>query len=90
MNYSENDLEQYNEYMNFVYSTILDTNIPTRTKKRMLNGTRIEVKDNSKWFIRYKQDRKDNVLSFMSFHQWFKIKQTQDNRASKLNQLLND
>jgi hypothetical protein len=89
MNYSENDLEQYNEYMNFVYSTILDTNIPKRTKKRMLNGTRIEVKDNTNWFIRYKQDRKDNVLSFMSFHQWFKIKKTQENRASKLNQLLN-
>lgn len=84
-NYSEKDLEQYSEYMEFVYSYILGSSLIKRVKNKMLNGTRIQRKNDETWFITYK----DNSLSFMSFHRWFKLKQIQENRASKINQLLN-
>ena len=88
MNYI--DLEQYDEYMQFIYSLILDTDLPKRIKKVMLNGTRIQRQDNLTWFITYKQNRKENILKFMSFHQWFNLKQIQEQREIKINQLLND
>jgi hypothetical protein len=49
----------------------------------MLDGTRIERQDNTTWFITHKQ----NILKFMSFHQWFNLKQIQEQREIKLNQL---
>jgi hypothetical protein len=85
MNYEERDLEHYNEYMQFIYSIILDTDLPNKVKKVMLDGTRIERQDNTTWFITHKQ----NILKFMSFYQWLNLKQIQEQREIKLNQLLN-
>jgi hypothetical protein len=86
MNYEERDLEHYNEYMQFIYSIILDADLPIKVKKIMLDGTRIERQDNTTWFITHKQ----NILKFMSFHQWFNLKQIQEQREIKINQLLNE
>jgi len=88
MNYEPDDLERYDDYMDYVYSLILESDIPKRTKKYMLNGSFIKVRDENIWFLTYKLNRKEYTFEFNSFHSWLRLKTIQENRERKINEIL--
>ena len=90
MKYEERDIELYDEYMEFVYRLIMDSDIPARTKKRMLSGAPLKVKNQDIWYITYKRLGFTKQLEFQSFRYWLRLMQLQEERTKKLDQLLNE
>lgn len=89
MSYDKEELETYDEYMNYVYSLILESDIPKGIKKSMLNGSPIKVKDKKIWYIVYKLKRLEYTFNFNSYHNWLELKTIQENRERKINEILN-
>jgi len=81
MNYTENELQLYCEFMSDNTLIINNSSIPNRVKQNMINGRGLMKKDNDEWYFQDGGYR----ISIKSFTLWLKCKI----REQKLNQLLN-
>ena len=84
MNYSEEELEQYNNYMNMVREMIKQEGsyLTPNARKNMLDGNTLHKIDNSTWcLIANKQ-----MFKFMSFNLYKKL----ITREEKINELFNE
>lgn len=84
--YSEEELEEYGIYMNYVRGLIKETELPNEAKASMIMKPYLQKKNNNEWYLQYKKSGKTYAFHFISFNQW----RLQESRDKKLNQLLNE